>query len=88
MESCSRAVLHVDVDAFYVQVELLRNPHIDKDRPAAVTQKVAARTSAIDSHGATSASLCLCTTTECVPYARSFCASRPTMQHERQVSAS
>ena len=34
------AVVHVDVDCFYVQVELLRNPQIDKDRPAAVTQKV------------------------------------------------
>jgi DNA polymerase iota len=34
-----RAVIHVDVDCFYVQVELLRNPRICTDRPVAVTQK-------------------------------------------------
>ena len=39
MASSSRAILHVDVDCFYVQVEMLRNPHLDKDRPVAVTQK-------------------------------------------------
>lgn len=36
---CSRAILHVDVDCFYVQVELVRNPKLDPERPVAVTQK-------------------------------------------------
>ena len=34
-----RAILHVDVDCFYAQVEMARNPHLDRDRPVAVTQK-------------------------------------------------
>ena len=34
-----RAILHVDVDCFYAQVEMIRNPSIDRDRPVAVTQK-------------------------------------------------
>eukprot|EP00306_Pavlova_sp_CCMP459_P021913 CAMPEP_0185550872 /NCGR_PEP_ID=MMETSP1381-20130426/22634_1 /TAXON_ID=298111 /ORGANISM="Pavlova sp., Strain CCMP459" /LENGTH=95 /DNA_ID=CAMNT_0028163689 /DNA_START=12 /DNA_END=296 /DNA_ORIENTATION=+ len=34
----SRAVVHFDVDAFYAQVEELRDPSL-RDRPMAVTQK-------------------------------------------------
>ena len=33
------AILHVDVDCFYAQVEHRRNPFIDPARPLAVTQK-------------------------------------------------
>ena len=38
-----RAILHVDVDCFYAQVEMARNQHVDRSRPLAVTQKVFGR---------------------------------------------
>ena len=34
-----QAILHVDVDCFYCQVELVRDPTIDRERPVAVSQK-------------------------------------------------
>ena len=35
----SRAIVHLDIDCFYIQCELLRRPNSDPLRPAAATQK-------------------------------------------------
>ena len=35
----ARAIVHLDIDCFYIQCELLRRPNADPARPAAATQK-------------------------------------------------
>ena len=39
MATATRAIVHLDIDCFYIQCELLRRPNADPARPAAATQK-------------------------------------------------
>lgn len=80
----THAQLHLDVDAFYAQVEEIRNPSL-RDRPVAITQKYATLhfaglpcTHSIDSRtlaGFKSVSICM------TPFYRADCMPCPEEQH-------